>query len=720
MATNYDWPSQDETSLLGKRYDRIDGPWKSRGSAKYAYDRNLDNMLVAKAVASVHAHAKILRIDDSPAKKVKGYAGMQVINDVGVELQWIGQEIALVVADTEEGAIDAANLVRVEYEVMPHLMQEEDVKKAGEKNRVKPAKDETKGDVEAGMKEADVKHEGYYGVATIAHCCLEPHGHTIDWKGDKITVYASTQTVGRIPADLVKGLQADEKYADVKASQVDVITPVMGGGFGSKFNIDSWGLAAAKLSKTTDRPVKIMLDRRQEVGMAGARPSDFGNIKVGAKKDGTITYYEAETWSTGGVSGRGAPPLPYVFQEIPNNKIRHLNVATNTGPARAWRAPNHPQAAVLTHCALTDLAGKLKMDPIDFYKKNLGFTTRPDVYRYELDEAAKMANWSTLYHAPGDSGSGSIKRGLGVSIHTWGGRPHDSNCQVTIDPDGTVSANIGSQDLGTGARTVIHAVLAETVGLGFKDVEVNMGHSKYPPSGASGGSTTVGGTSASTRRAAVKALEKLKEKVAMDMGVEASDLVAKGGKIMSKSDPSKSLSWSDACKKLGGSSISEMGQQPDRDGGKLNDSGVGGVQIADVSVDTETGIVKMNNMIAVQDCGYVIALTQAESQVYGALIQGIGYSLWEERVYDEMTGQLLNGDMEFYKLSGIGDIGELKVKMVQGMYDDRGVIGLGEPPAISPGAAISNAVANALGVRVPTLPMTPDRVLAALAKGGMA
>ena len=331
-----------------------------------------------------------------------------------------------------------------------------------------------------------------------------------------------------------------------------------------------------------------------------------------------------------------------------------------------------------------------------------------------------MANWSTLYHAPGDSGSGSIKRGLGVSIHTWAGRPHDSNCQVTIDPDGTVSANIGSQDLGVGARTVIHAVLAETVGLGLKEVEVNMGHSKYPPSGASGGSTTVGGTSASTRRAAVNALEKLKEKVATDMGVETSDLVAQGGKIMSKSDPSKSLSWSDACKKLGGSSISEMGKQPDRNGGKLNDSGVGGVQIADVSVDTETGVIKMNNMIAVQDCGYVIALTQAESQVYGALIQGIAYALWEERIYDEMSGQLLNGDMEFYKLTGIGDIGELKVKMVQGMYDDRGVIGLGEPPAISPGAAISNAVANALGVRVPTLPMTPERVLAALAKGGMA
>ena len=366
------------------------------------------------------------------------------------------------------------------------------------------------------------------------------------------------------------------------------------------------------------------------------------------------------------------------------------------------------------------LAAKLDMDPIEFYKKNLGFTTRPDVYSYELDEAAKMADWASKYHKPGDSGSGHIKRGVGVSIHTWAGRPHDSHCQVTIDPDGTVAANIGTQDLGVGARTVVHAVLGETMGLGLHDVEVNMGHSKYPPSGASGGSTTVGGISASPRRAAVDALEKLKEKVAMDMGVEASDLEAKGGKIMSKSDPSKSLSWTDACKKLGGSQIAEMGKQPDRRGGKLNDSGVGGVQIADVSVDTETGVIKVNQVVAVQDVGYVISLTQSESQVYGALIQGVAYSLYEERVYDEMAGKLLNGDMEFYKLSGIGDIGELKVKMVQGKYDDRGVIGIGEPPAISPGAALSNAVFNAIGVRVPTLPMTPDRVLAALEQGGMA
>jgi xanthine dehydrogenase YagR molybdenum-binding subunit len=719
VATKYDWPAQTETRYLGKRYTRLDGPWKARGTAEYAYDRNLDGMLTARLVVSPHAHAKVTAIDLEPAKKVKGFRAAEIINPVGTEIQWTGQEVVAVAADTEEAARDCVAAIRVSYEVLPHLMQDEDVKKAGEKNRVQPAEDKEEGDLAKGFQEADATHEGYYGLATITHCCLEPHGQVVDWRGDDIIVYASTQAVGRIGADLATALAEDERFKDVKANQVRIITPVMGGGFGSKFNIDTWGIACAKLSKVTGRPVKLMLDRDEELMVAGGRPSDYGKIKIGAKKDGTITAYESETWSTGGVAGRGAPPLPYVFQDIPNRRTRHLNISTNTGPARAWRAPNHPQAAVLTFCAMTDLAAKLKMDPLEMFKKNLGFTPRAEVYASQLDKAAKMIGWQQKYRAPGEA-KGTIRRGMGASLHTWAGRPHDSTCRVNIEPDGSVTAMIGTQDLGVGARTVVAAVLAETVGMGIKEVKVEIGDSLLPASGASGGSTTVGGISASTRRASVKAVEKLKEVVAPDLGVAVDDLVVKDGKIFAKNAPNKSIAWKDACRKLGTRTITEMGVQPDRDGGKLNDSGVGGVQIAEVSVDIETGVVKVEKMVAIQDVGYVISREQADSQVYGALIQGIAWALYEERVYDEMTGVLLNADMEFYKLSGIGDIGELTVEVEQGPYDDRGVIGIGEPPAISPGAAISNAVFNALGVRVPTLPMTADRVLAAIQKEGLA
>ncbi len=719
MATKYDWPAAEDRSLIGKRHTRVDGPAKARGAAKYSYDRNLGGMLFARLVTSHVAHGRIIAIDTSAAEKVKGYKGHVNIMNVGDEVQWAGAEVLAVCADTEEHARDVAAAVHVHFEKLPHWVKEEDVKKAGEANRVQPAKDDTKGpDMDEAWKSADATVEGYYGLGIITHCCLEPHGQVVDWTGDEIKVYASTQAVARIPADLAKGLSRDESIGTVDAENVHVITPYMGGGFGSKFNIDTWGIACAQLSKKTGKPVKLMLDRDEELMVAGGRPSDYGNIKVGAKKDGTLVAYEAETWSTGGVAGRGSPPLPYVYnnEERVAQKARHLNVSTNIGPARAWRAPNHPQAAVLTMCPLDDLAAKLEMNPVDFFKKNADLTARPDVYRYEIDKCAEMIGWQEKWHKRGDSGPGPVKQGLGLSMHTWGGRPHDSTCEVRIQPDGGVSVNLASQDLGVGTYTTLSVVAAETLGLQIPDIKVNIGSSKLPVSGASGGSTTVGGTSASTRRATVNALEELKGVVAESLGVDASDLVAEDGKVFAKSDTSKSLSWTDACKKLGNRTITGQGKQPDREGGKLNDSGVGGVQMADVSVDVETGVVTINKLAAVQDVGLVLCLEQCESQVYGSLIQGVGYALYEESIYDQSTGRMLNPDMEFYKLPGAADIGEMQVHMVQNKYDERGVIGIGEPPVISPGAAISNAVANAIGVRVPTLPLTPDRVLAALAK----
>jgi xanthine dehydrogenase YagR molybdenum-binding subunit len=271
--------------------------------------------------------------------------------------------------------------------------------------------------------------------------------------------------------------------------------------------------------------------------------------------------------------------------------------------------------------------------------------------------------------------------------------------------------------LGTGTRTVVAIVAAETLGLPLQAVKVNLGDTSYPPSGGSGGSTTVGGVSSSTRLGVTNALNELLEKVAPVLGAKADDLEAVNGRIQVKGDPSKSFTWKQACAKLGATPITAQGQTS-RD---LISSGVGGIQMAEVAVDTETGIVRMEKMVAVQDCGLIIDLKTAESQVHGAMIMGVTYALYEEKIMDRQTGRCLNPDMEFYKLAGIGDIGELVVHMMTGPgYDDRGVIGLGEPPTISPGAAISNAVANAIGVRVPELPLTADRVLAALEKGGAA
>jgi xanthine dehydrogenase YagR molybdenum-binding subunit len=198
------------------------------------------------------------------------------------------------------------------------------------------------------------------------------------------------------------------------------------------------------------------------------------------------------------------------------------------------------------------------------------------------------------------------------------------------------------------------------------------------------------------------------------------ELEAVNATVRVKSDPSRSLRWKEACAKIGAMPMTIRGKNPDKSKPPdLTNSGVGGVQMADVSVDTETGIVRVNKMVAVQDCGLVVDVKTAESQVLGALIMGISYALYEEKILDPVSGRMLNPNMEFYRLAGIADIGEMKVHMMTGKgYDERGVIGLAEPPVVSPGAAISNAIANAIGVRVPFLPLTPARVLEALENGG--
>jgi xanthine dehydrogenase YagR molybdenum-binding subunit len=363
------------------------------------------------------------------------------------------------------------------------------------------------------------------------------------------------------------------------------------------------------------------------------------------------------------------------------------------------------------------------MDELDFFLKNVAFTDRPEVYAEQLKIAADMIEYRRKAHLRGDPTPGPIKRGLGMAIHTWGGRGHPSECDVTINPDGSVQARVGTQDLGTAARTCVAIVVAETLGLPLEAVKVEIGRNDLPPSGASGGSTTIGGISVSSRMASTSALNALLDLVAPKLNVAADRLAATGGSIHVPEAGGARISWKEACALLGPNSITKRGVNDPAESEKANlmSSGVGGVQIADVSVDIETGVVSVNEMVAVQDCGLIIDLKTAESQVYGALIMGITYGLFEEAVYDPTTGRMLNADMEFYRLAGIKDVGQLKVHMMTSKaYDERGVIGLGEPPVISPGAALSNAVANACGVRVPYLPLTPDRVITALEKGGIA
>ncbi|HUK53688.1 MAG TPA: xanthine dehydrogenase family protein molybdopterin-binding subunit [Candidatus Binatia bacterium] len=700
---DYKWPPAEKRSLIGKSFTRVDGPVKSSGRAKYSYDINRPGMLYGKMVFSPYAHANVKSIDTKAAEKMPGVRAVLVMFEPGKEVLWAGQEIVALAAETEEQARDAARAVKVEYEVLPHLVSDVAPDKAGAEHS-KAGSESKDGDPDGAMKSAEVTSEGTYGASVITHCCLEAHGQVAEWEGEKLTVWASSQNVTGIAGEFSKAL-------NVPAANVETITQYMGGGFGSKFGADPWGPACAKLAKQAGRPVKMMLERDQELMEAGARPSIHARVKLGAKKDGTLVAWDSESWGTSGPQGGGNPPLPYVLRAA-NRRTKHTAVLTNIGPGRAWRAPNHPQCAVITMCALDDLAAAIPMDPLDFFIKNIELTgERSKVYHEELLGAAEMIEWKKKWHPRGAHNKGPIQRGLGLSIHTWGGGGHQSNCNCTIHPDGSVEVSLGSQDLGTGTRTIIALVAGETFGLPIPAITVNIGDSHYPPSGASGGSTTVGGVGSSTRRAATNALNELFAKVAPALNAKPEELEAVGGKVRVAADPSRAISWKEACAKLGATPITAAGQRSM----DLISSGVGGAQMAEVSVDTETGVVRIEEIVAVQDCGLVLNLTTAQSQVFGALIMGVTYALFEEKLMDEQTGRCLNPDMEFYKLAGLADIGKFQVHMMTGPgYDERGLIGLGEPPVVSPGAAISNAVANAIGVRVPTIPITPAKVLAAL------
>jgi xanthine dehydrogenase YagR molybdenum-binding subunit len=727
MATS--WPK--EPRLLGTKFSRLDGPEKATGHAKYSYDVNRRGMLHARILRCPYAHAKLTALDTSAAEKLPGVKAVHVITQPGKELYYAGDEILGVAADTEEHVRDALQAVKAEFDVLDAFVKEQDALKSPEKKTTPGGKggnvivenENTVGNVDDAFAKADAVVEGEYGVATICHQCLESHGLVAEWDGDNLTVWCSTQATFYTADGLAK-------HFKIPTAQVKCITHYMGGGFGSKFGPDVQGIVAAELARKAKAPVKLMLDRAEEVMVGGNRPSAYGKVKIGGTKDGKITAYQVECHGTPGVgTGRTVGPLPYVYA-IPNSRVKNTVVRLNAQGQRAMRAPGHPQSCVLTDGPLDDLAAKLGLDPMQVRLKNLAendptaVTEAPQsynalrhtIYTEELKIAAQLADWERKWHPPGQGPAhGPVKHGMGMALHTWGGMglaPNDMT--VTISSDGSVLLQSSTQDLGTGERTVLAIVTAETLGLDVKDVTVRIGESQLGRSTGSGGSTTCPGTAPAALNAAVAARDALFEKIAGRLEAKASDLAIEPGKVVDRAS-GRRWAWKDACSRLGMDSIKGQGNWTRG----LSNNGVGGVQVAEVLVDIETGVVRCTRMVAVQDCGLIVNKQGCESQVAGGVIMGVNYALFEERIMDRHTGRQVNPNMEFYKLGGIQDMPQITVHM----HDTpemraRGVIGIGEPPTISTCAAIGNAVHNALGVRVPHSPFTPDRILAALAKKG--
>jgi xanthine dehydrogenase YagR molybdenum-binding subunit len=708
VDAKYNWPSTPAT-VVGTHVKRLDGPDKVSGRAKYTFDVKRPGMLYGRVVRSPHPHARVVSVDLSAARSAPGVKAALVHRDPADEktnvVMFQGDEIAAIAADTEERAIHAARLVKVEYEVLPHIVSV-DAALAGTAppvftgGNVRQGNAQEAGDLAAGFKAAAFTLDQTYSTHVITHVCMESHGAVCEWDGDKLTAWVSTQGVNSARDNFASGL-------GIPPTSVRAICQYMGGGFGSKLQLGVEGLICARLAKAANAPVKLMLDRKEEHLVTGNRPSAAARIKAGVSADGIITAFDAESWGTGGAGAASGFPLPYIYQ-VANRRRVHKDVFINTGQQRPMRAPGHPQGSFITEIMMDELADKAKIDPIEFRIKNLPPEAPNAMWRSYLREGAEAFGWSKR-HPTGDSTPGSIKTGMGVAIGTWGGGgrgPSVAHCEIASD--GSVIVRVGTQDIGTGTRTVVAMVAADALGLQPGQITPEIGDTQYGVSGGSGGSTTAASISPGIRIAALKALEALKDKIAPALNADAATLVASSGRIQVKDDPSKGMSWVDACKRIGTQPISvDADWQPG-----MTSVTTSGVQFAEAKVDVKTGIVKVTRVLAIQDCGLVLNQLTAESQCYGGVIGSLNFALFEDRILDRNTGQMVNPNMEWYLLAGMSDIPQIDIRLKN--QPERGVIGLGEPPTVPTAAAVALAVRNAIGVTVRSLPLPPAKILQAL------
>ena len=697
--------------MVGTRVKRLDGPDKVSGRAKYTFDVSRPGMLYGRIVRSPYPHARVVAVDLSAAQRVPGFKTALVHRDPADAktnvVMYQGDEVAAVAADTEEHAMDAARAVKVTYEPLPAVInvnaalagQAPEVFEGG---NVRDGRGAEAGDLAAGFQAAAFTIEQTYETPVITHVCMETHGTVCEWDGDKLTSWVSTQGVNGMKENFARGLE-------IPSANVRVICQYMGGGFGSKTQLGTEGLICARLAKQAGAPVKLMLDRKEEHLVTGNRPSAGARVKAGVSKDGIITAFDAQSWGTGGAGAPAGFPLPYIYQ-IENRRRTHKDVFINTGTQRPMRAPGHPQGSFIMEIMMDELADAAKMDPVEFRIKNLPPEAPNAMWRSYIREGADAFGWNRR-HPTGDPTPGSIKTGMGVAVCTWGGGgrgPSVAHCEIASD--GSVVMRVGTQDIGTGERTVVAMVTADALGLPLSQVTAEIGDTQYGVSGSSGGSTTAASTSPGIRIAALKALEVLNEKIAPVLGVTPDALVASGGRIHVKDAPSKGLSWADACKRIGPQPITtEADWQPG-----MSSVTTSGVQFAEAKVDIKTGIVRVTRVLAIQDCGLVLNQLTAESQCYGGIVGSLNFALFEDRILDRRTGQMVNPNMEWYLLAGMSDIPPIEIRLKN--QPERGVIGVGEPPTVPTAAAVALAVRNAIGATVRKLPLTPATILESLSQ----
>jgi xanthine dehydrogenase YagR molybdenum-binding subunit len=712
-------PEKEKFKIMGSSVPRIDGEKIVTGKAPFTHDIHLQGMLYGKVLRSPHPCAEIASVDLSGALSFAGVKAAIQLKEGKV--RYAGELVAAVAAVDENTAEEALRLVKVEYKPLPFAVTPEKAMEEGapqvlDQPNVRKINDYSRGDIETGFKDADIVLERTYKTAVEIHQVAETHGSVAKWEGENLTVWDSTQAIFGVRDGLAQAL-------NIPASRIKVIKHYMGGGFGSKLGLNDYTVAAAKLARETGRPVKITLSRKENSICVGNRPSSLQTIKGGVKKDGTLTalYYKNYTCGGVGAGDRCSEPLVDVYK-CPNVKVEEYTVFANTVASRPARAPGHVQGTLALEGFMEELADELGMDPLELRQKNYSSKNRGDTgipYSLKgLDKCyqigAEKIGWQRRNKKPGQ-GDGKLRRGLGMASQIWGGagRP-GTQADIRLNPDGSVEAICGTQDLGTGTRTYMAEVAAETLGLELQDITVKIGNTEYPWAGSSGGSTTTPSVAPAVRDASLKAVDYLKNLAAKKFNITPDQISIENKKLFNKSDPSQSVDFQALLREQRRELVfhGECGGRP-----ADYVYNTFGAHFAEVEVDIETGRIKVIKFVAVHDSGRIMNKLTAESQVIGGITQGISTGLFEERVMDNSTGKVVNPNLRDYKIATAMDIPEIVpvfVDMVDPNINILGTKGLGEPPRIPSSAAVANAVYNAIGVHLKEIPMTPDKVLQAL------
>jgi xanthine dehydrogenase YagR molybdenum-binding subunit len=736
------WPADAALRWVGQPHPRVEGEEKVTGRARYAYDIRLPRQLYARVLRSPHPHARITRINTGDAEALPGVHA--VINSADApEIGWyqdsllfdrtvrfVGDEIAAVAAETEEIADDALRLIEVEYEPLPFVLDLEtalrpDAPKLRENGNIaaEPAVYE-RGDLEKGFRRADVVIDEVYTTQAALHNCLEPHGCTASWENGRLTLWDSTQSIFDVREQVAQSLKLPHH-------RVRVIKQYMGGGFGSKQIAWKHTVIAALLSKRSGRPVQLMLDREAENLAAGNRNATRQHVRIGATSDGMLTAVHARIEQQAGayMTGGEASNVSGAYQRLyrcANLRTEQVPVYTNTGPAVAFRAPGYVEGAFAFESALDELARALNIDPLELrlrnytgedQQKGLPYST-PDSLRICYERAAEAFNWGS-YRKP--AAGGTKRRGIGMAAHDWGGSGYPPGyAWVNLNADGTVEVITGTQDIGTGTRTGLTQIAAEELTLPPEQISLSLGDTAYGPyAPVSSGSATQATIGPAVRAAAADARQQLLQAAAAMLEVEPDRLHLEDGAACVQGDAGHRLTIEEICGRIAPAMIQRRGARgPNPEGSSVRTFGA---QMVEVEVDTETGEVSVLRIVAAHDCGRIVNPTLVDSQVIGAVTQGLGFALLEDRIVDRASGIVLNANLEEYKVPTVADVPSIHhahVDLPDPAANPTGAKGIGEPPLVPTAPAIANAVYDAIGIRFRDLPLSRHRVLEALARPG--